>query len=798
MMIDLFHNKIIKDTATEKFIESFHAVVVPMLQDKYQDSLEYVMMYEDYIADGLFYEGEWYYPLTVKLVGEDAIIFWIKWHVTKKTFRNSIPYAYIGGDTVDFTPADYVPSELVDKLQGRAIDYDRKAIKLSVEAVTDDPLLLVGKYSQTFIDELARQISCDITEKLGVRGFENTTMELQLVFAPGTYLEHTSENVTYRRLLLVERGCQARDFWVKWTRLEGEGGFSVSDRVNADNIKFTIGEDVASRIREKEYRFLAGANPNKYQSATGKRAVTEWRDIIKRAVKREELEKVATRTEIADHAANVFDSFAAIRDAAGKQTEPMHVPVIEPTAPSSDDILAALTRQVYTPVPETAPSVDDDITAMVKAVMGVSDSTTAEAPAVPVAEPVQETELETEPVQQTEPELEVEPEIEAEPEFEVQIELEAEEEEEYTDTPVEETVITPVFTPATATSTAPVNEPIAAVVGEYDRNGNDVFEITHKQMGGVLDFSGLDNSEESEEFAMGDVTFEEYERAVNESKKAEATVTVDTEALLRQREAEIRLEYETQARLKAEQEAERLRIAQEQLIEENARLVRLAKEEEKRRIREAEEARLKEEERQRELAEKQAAEELARLEAERVRAEKEALRISEERERERYAEAARMAVEEQKRVEAERQAKLEREKQEAFAKEQERLRLEEESRRAEMERRREEQQRREEEEKRRREEAAARARDVIVEKNLLLIFKQNFDPKITKRIGEIVQETIRRENKENVDIDISAKPNNSISFYLQFRLPNSEEKLLMSIINAIGNARIGITKISIE
>ena len=57
MIIDLFHNKIVKDTATDKFVESFHSVLVPMLTDKYGDSLEAVMMYEDYLADGMLLEG---------------------------------------------------------------------------------------------------------------------------------------------------------------------------------------------------------------------------------------------------------------------------------------------------------------------------------------------------------------------------------------------------------------------------------------------------------------------------------------------------------------------------------------------------------------------------------------------------------------------------------------------------------------------------------------------------------------------------------------------------------------------
>ena len=312
MIIDLLHNKIVKDTATEAFLESFNSVMVPQLVEKYGESIEAITMYEDYLADELMFEGSWYYPLSVKLEGEDAIISWIKWPVTKKTFRNNIPYAYIGADTVDFSFAGFVPLGFADKLQGRAIDYDRGALKLTVEAVTDDPLLLVGKYSQTFIDELASQITKELCRSVSVEGIENTTMELQLVFAPGTYLEHTSETVTYRRLLLVDKGCQARDFWVKWTRLDGALGYKISDHAGEGRVRFELGEDVAQKIREKEYRFLAGANPHKYQAAMGKKTVTEWRDITKRAIKRGELTRVVSEAELGNHATEVSDKLRAL------------------------------------------------------------------------------------------------------------------------------------------------------------------------------------------------------------------------------------------------------------------------------------------------------------------------------------------------------------------------------------------------------------------------------------------------------------------------------------------------------
>ena len=729
MIIDLLHNKIVKDTATDAFIESFNSVLVPQLADKYGEAIEAITMYEDYIADEFLFEGFWYYPLSVKLRGEDAIISWIKWPVDKKSFKNKIPYAYVGTEGVDFSFAGFVPTGFADKLQCRAIDYDRNAIKLSVEAVTDDPLLLVGKYSQTFVDELARQITKAICRGVGVEGIENTTMELQLVFAPGTYLEHTSEKVTYRRLLLVDKGCQARDFWVKWTRLDGALGLKVSDNVNDTTVKFELGEDVSQKIREKEYRFLAGANPSKYQSAMGKKTVTEWRDILKRAIKRGELTKVASEAELADHAADVSDKLRALLGSFG-----VAAPVVE-SAPKDDsyDVVAELARSVLStapapkaeePVEEVEVTVDTEL---------VEDDSQIEIEEIAVAEPAAE-----------------EPEVEAEPELD-----EAEEE-------------------------------------------ND----------GVFDFGGFTEAEtEDDTFVMGEVTLEEYERATEANKEAEAVnAPVDEEAIKREieaklrleYEAKLRLEYETEARQRAEREAERLRLEHERLREENERLSRLAKEAEARRIAE-EEARRQEEEARR-LAEEEKERELAakKAEEERMRAELEARMRLEAQERERIAEAARMAVEEQKRLEAERLAKAEREKQAVLEREAERLRREEEARRLEEERRREEQRRREEEEKKRREEALAKARAEIVTKQAKLLFRYSVDVNVLKRIKEVVEATLVAQGKEKIDIHIKAYPVDANSINLEIKLPQNELDLLVSMMKALGGASLGITKIILE
>ena len=756
MIIDLFHNKLVKDTVTDAFVDSFNSLLVPMITDKYGDTVEAITMYEDYLGDDLLFEGAWHYPLSVKLKGEDAIILWVKWPVSKKTFRNNVPYAYVGKETVDFSFADYVPDEFAAKLQGRAIDYDRKAIKISVEAVTDDPMILVGKYSQTFVDELARQITKDISTTLGVDGFENTTMELQLVFAPGTYLEHTSEKVTYRRLLLVEKNCQARDFWVKWTRLDGEGALRMSDHANAQNVEFRIGEDASQKIREKEYRFLAGANPNKYQAAMGKKTVTEWRDIIKRAIKREELVKVATESELVSHANDLLNAFSAIQNAKKSNTEiEKHVPIVESTTVVKDkyDVVAALSQQLNNPITETVTDPDDtndDIAALVRATLGNTGFVKAEEKASDFTAEVEETE-EVEEITESAEELDTSDVTE----------------DEVNDVTTE--VVEPVFAPIT--------------------NAADVFALVDED-DTAFGFAEADDDGEGEEFAMGEVTFEEYERTVAKAN-TQTTTVVDNEALIREKEAQLRLEQETEARLKAERESEMLRLEREKLIRENARLTQLAKEEEERRIREEEARKREEEERQKQLA-------IQKAEEERIRLELEERKRREEMERYRFAETARMAVEEQKRIEAERQAKIEREKQEALARESERLRLEEERRREEARQREEAARKLAEEERQRREAEAAKSRVLMVQKNVNLVFRNSFDPNIMHTIKQIIVDTITSLDKSDVDISIHATQGDYNLIVLQIKLPSDEIDLLVNIGKAIGNARIGVIKVSIE
>ena len=290
MTIDLQHNRIVKDTMTEKFAESVRVNLMPMLVKKYGECILGIQMYEDYIADKFQRGGSWYYPLTLIMI-DGPKTEWIRWDADKSLYSSNSPYAYVGDKLIDFklaTPTD----EFASKLEGRAIYDEGGHINVRIDAAIPDITFLSGKYSQTFIDEMARQITKEICEAMNVSSFDGSSIELSLVFAPETYMEHTSENVTYRRLLLVDKSSAPRDFWIKWTRLDGATAYTIADDVTAENVLFEIGEDVSQKAREKEYRFLLRLGKDKYHTAMGRKNVTEWRDVIKRAIRRGELSQI--------------------------------------------------------------------------------------------------------------------------------------------------------------------------------------------------------------------------------------------------------------------------------------------------------------------------------------------------------------------------------------------------------------------------------------------------------------------------------------------------------------------------
>lgn len=388
MTIDLFHNKIIKDNMSDAFKMCVYSELLPLLADKYGTTLLGVQMYEDCLDLNFTLDGEFYYPLT--LVFEDGQRReWIKWStVGKRRFADGNPFAYIGEDAIGFALAERAPDGFEERLSGHAMYFEGGLVPLKIDAPTSSKTLLVGKYSQTFIDEMTRQLSREIESTFSVTGIADSGVELLVVFAPGTYMEHRQDNVTYRRLLISARACAARDLWIKWTRLDGGAPYTVTDNVTAADIKFELGEDVSQKIREKEYRFLVATSPEKYQSAMGRRNITEWRDMIKRVIKRGELKKVAVVKEDPERMGELTYK---LQEVLTGYTAPTR------TAPSTDNSdINALLRSVISSsteeketaavTAETAPEVSEPVD-----LPWETAESAPEAPASAEEEPVQET-----------------------------------------------------------------------------------------------------------------------------------------------------------------------------------------------------------------------------------------------------------------------------------------------------------------------------------------------------------------------------------------------------------------------
>ncbi|MBQ7333814.1 MAG: hypothetical protein IJW38_05665 [Clostridia bacterium] len=349
MKIDLLHSKVIKDNITQAFIESFSELLVPALENKYGAELVSVQMYEDCLCDGFVYEDEFYYPLTL-VFSEDVKREWIKWSVLpKKSFESGVPYAYTGSEPLDIKIADFVPAGFEDRLSGRGVYFEGGYAPLKIESAISDKVFLAGKYSQTFIDEMTRQISRQIEKAFSVSGISDSTLELTLAFSPDTYMEHVSECSTYRRLLISARGCSARDLWIRWYKKDGSGTLTVSDNAGADEVTFEICEDVPQKIREKEYRYLVRTSADKYQSSMGRKNITEWRELIKRVIKRGELAKLEIVEEDIEKDSELAFKLQEVLSGYNTASAPS-----ETTVENSDN---------------------SDITALLKGVLGVEEDT---------------------------------------------------------------------------------------------------------------------------------------------------------------------------------------------------------------------------------------------------------------------------------------------------------------------------------------------------------------------------------------------------------------------------------------
>ena len=839
MIIDLIHNKIVADTISSGFERSFEKVLVPLLSAKFTNrEISVIQMYEDYISDNFKKNGYWYYPVTVAFA-DGYETQWVRWSVNEKDFEGGVPYSYKGAENIKFDLVE-APDGFEDKLAGRARFCEDGLIKIRVEAIGADSIKLSGKYSQTFVDELARQITPAIAAAMSVEGVAESSLELSLVFAPGTFMEHISENVTYRRLTLSDKSSAPRDFWIKWTKLDGAVAHSVASHVTADNVLFELGEDVSQKVREKEYRYLLTSGMDKYHGAMSRKNVTEWREIIKRAIRRGELSKVELEIELSPETRALEEKLADVLGIAGTAAA---VEITE-SAPANDS--AEFERAMQK---------------MREITLGASLEGTEEseengdeglaAPKETAEETVEEVAIEE--IEATVEELEDEAseaalendsvvfdsasddsddydEVSAD---QGQVELFDEEEDEEDDEDEERDELDEFYAEEEKLE---ISE---GAVAANDREAEELAEITRLALESLKEVNAKKEEEaESQDVSDEEPLDDEFDEETldelrsldpdDEEEKAEDTIedssepesaaeatsefelpalTLETptvvisaereEDIRAEVEAKIRLEYESRARIAAEEEAARLRREQEIQRTKNEKLLADALQEQNRLRLEYEKLR---QETLRINAERDKQDALRRAEEERLRAQIEAQLRQEARERERLAEAARLAIAEQRRLEEEKE-RLERERLEAARlAEEEKLRKMEEERIAAERAREAERIRRDQEEARRAAAATAAAEaQNYVNKTVKFIFRRSVDPNITTRIHEIIKATIDYYGKGKIFMKIRASIPDNQTVCLEFiQLPKSEMELLSNIIKILGNSGLGIAKAIVE
>ncbi|MBR3875941.1 MAG: hypothetical protein IKJ25_04085 [Clostridia bacterium] len=708
-------------------------------------------------------------------------------------------------------------------------------VKIRIDAVGGDLDRVACRYPASFLNEMARQLTSAIEAATGVTGVAESSVELVMMFAPSTYMEHISGNVTYRRLMLIDAVSAPRDFWVKWTRLE-----AIEGEYTAENILFELGEDVEQKVREKEYRYLLTTGKDKYHNSMGRKKVTEWRDVIKRAARRGELTKVESNFELAPETLELEERIA---DLLGKRIEARNQPKKEevPYITPEDDEFARAMEKARLVVEQSSEESDADEVELVESAELDEDIKLEleEEPEIEADEPeaeelefiAEEPEAEAdepELAEKDEPEAE-EPQLADEPaEFDIFADTEATEDEEieelefeeldiFDEEVVEEPVIeeTPVVEAAPIVEETPEEE--AFPVGEGGPLAVDeVVEEPMVEEAPVVEEPVIEETPVIEEAPALEVQSAECRVQREEAPIVEETPVQETMAyepitqqisiadrvadIRDQLETKIRLEYETRAREKAEDEAIKLRRELEQLrTESEAEITELRAELEKLR---AEYEHLLEQTEAADLA--RAAEETRRrAEEAQLRAQIEAQLRAEAIERERLAEAARMAIEEQHRLEAE-NARIARQREEEERAEAERLRkIEEEKaieaiRQAELERIRREE-----------EEAKAKAKAAMPDmttnkyaytsKTVKLVFRRSVDPNITTRIQEIIKATVDYYGKDNVYLRIRATVPDAQTVILEFtEIPLEEMELLGNIIKILGNSGLGIAKAIID
>ena len=566
MNVDFMHNQIIRDTVTERFMESFNENLLPTLIAEYGASLTDVQFYEDHLASGLRIGGEFFYPLTVVVDGAPEVRT-VKWQVSNyRNYDKFNPFSYKGRELLDFELLDFNPDFVLAAIAGRNIYLPpESAMPTSVTSASEDKTFLAGKYSATFIDAMASAVTRLIEEELSISGLATSGVMLEVRFAPGTFMEHVMDGATYRRILIKARGCAARDLWIKWSSIGAESTYTTADHVRGENIIFELVDNVPAKIKEKEYRYLTAEGAEKYQVAMSRKNIVEWRDMMRRVIRRGEVELI----EREPIPAPVVEK---------ETVEPIAEPLAEPETEaepisaanlSYDELLALIDKDEPE---EEAPSEDeddedDDLTALLRSAIGL---TTTPAPTVK-AEPMSFDEPEEEAEEYTEPEDEDVSELDA---LEPTLEEEDEDALPWAEDPTEdEEVVEQIAEEPEESDTDRIRREIemkirAEMEAELRRKEEEAerlrteleermrAEAREKELLAEAARAALLDRERAEREAEERIAREEAARREEEERRLEEE-RLERERLEREAEEQRRLEEEERARLEAEANAKR-------------------------------------------------------------------------------------------------------------------------------------------------------------------------------------------------------------------------------------------------
>ena len=233
MNIDI-HSSVIDWLCSSELYNSLNEVVNRIAE--IDGTVKKVQMYEDFLLPNDNYrfgkypfmdDNRIYYPLTLIHRKNIWDIQWISW--SRSNIRVQCPFSLVEEEKLEICKE--VPSEFIDAIEGKELVYFRKT-KYANPEFPIQQRRSIGRYNQSFIDEVARQISeelmalsgCVLSPKWGI------VMEEM-------HLTYEINKRKYRVFKLSTSIAECISIGVCW-----EGEYDVCDYIKKDSVKFQLTE----------------------------------------------------------------------------------------------------------------------------------------------------------------------------------------------------------------------------------------------------------------------------------------------------------------------------------------------------------------------------------------------------------------------------------------------------------------------------------------------------------------------------------------------------------------------------